>query len=126
MGKRTREPARKAGWRQWTAGEARQVVEAWRASGLPLAAFARKRGLCAERIRWWRKRLGDWGRPEEAFAKLVPAVVVEPQARVEVAAGGGLVRVHAPGGVVVEIADVGAVPAGWLSALVLGLARPAA
>ena len=124
MGNRTRKPARKSGWRQWTAGEARQVVEAWRASGLPLATFARRRGLCAERIRWWGRRLGEWRRPGEERGKLVPAVVVDlPGVQPAV---GGLVRVHAPGGVVVEIADVGAVSASWLSALVLGLARPAA
>jgi hypothetical protein len=37
MGKRTRKTARKARWRQWTAEEARRVLEAWRASGLPLS-----------------------------------------------------------------------------------------
>ena len=59
MAKRSRRAAGKPRWRQWTAAEARRVLDAWRASGLPLATFARKRGLCAERVRWWRQRLGD-------------------------------------------------------------------
>ncbi len=121
MGKRTRKPAR---WRQWTAEEARRVLEAWRASGLPLATFARRRGLCAERVRWWRLRLSDWQRaPGEERPQLAPAVVTGlPPVP---AAAGSVVTVRAPGDVVVEIADVGAVPASWLSALVIGLARPA-
>jgi hypothetical protein len=124
MGKRKRKPARKPRWRQWTAEEARRVVEAWRASGLPLATFARQRGLCAERVRWWRLRLGDWQRaPGEERQQLVPAVVTELAP--EPAATASAVTVRAPGDVVVEIADVGAVPASWLSALVIGLARPA-
>jgi hypothetical protein len=46
MAKRTRKAVGKPRWRQWTTGEARRVMKAWRASGLPLATFARKRGLC--------------------------------------------------------------------------------
>lgn len=123
MGTRTKKPARKSGWRQWTAGEAREVLAAWKRSGLPLATFARRRGLSAERVRWWRQRLGDWR--AEGRAKLVPVVVTDAAPRDQPGAS-GLVRVHAPGGVVVEIAGAGAISASWLSALVLGLARPAA
>jgi hypothetical protein len=125
MGKRTRKPARKSGWQQWTADEGREVVEAWRASGLPLATFARQRGLSAERVRWWRQRLGEWkGASGEDRPLLVPAVVMEPR---PASAGGtaAAVTVRAAGDVVVEIADVSAVPPSWLSALVIALARPA-
>jgi hypothetical protein len=120
MGERTKKPARRSGWRQWKVDEARRVVEAWRASGLPLATFARKRGLCAERVRWWRKRLGDWSPPSEA-PRLIPATVTgfPPTAT------GVVLTIRAPGEVVVEVADVGAVPAAWLSALVRELARSA-
>lgn len=124
MGTRTKGPARKSGWRQWKAGEARKVLEAWNRSGLPLATFARRRGLSAERVRWWRHRIGEWRGAGEERAQLVPVVVTEPAS--DQAGASGLVRVHAPGGVVVEIADAGAVSPSWLSALVLGLARPAA
>ncbi len=121
MGERTKKPARKSGWRQWKADEARRVVEAWRASGLPLATFARKRGLCAERVRWWRQRLGDWSPPSEEALRLVPATVTGAAPT----AAGAVLTVRAPGDVVVEVADVGAVPVTWLSALVRELARSA-
>lgn len=59
--------------------EAWQVLEEWRASGLPLATFARRRGLCAERVRWWRQRLGEWkGASGEDRPRLVPVVVMDP------------------------------------------------
>jgi hypothetical protein len=119
MGERTRKPARRSGWRQWKADEARRVVEAWRASGLPLATFARKRGLCAERVRWWRQRLGGWSSPSEEAQRFIPATVTG----FAPTTAGAVVTVRAPGEVVVEVADVGAVPAEWLSALVRELAR---
>ena len=36
-----------------TAEVARQALEEWRASGLPLEAYARRRGIVAQRLRWW-------------------------------------------------------------------------
>jgi hypothetical protein len=121
MAKRTKKAAGKPRWRQWTAAEARRVLKAWRASGLPLATFARRRGLCAERVRWWRQRLGDGHDPVEERLKLVPAIVTGLPSSTAAAA----VTVRAPGDVVVEIADVGAVSPTWVSALVSGIARVA-
>lgn len=118
MGERRKKPGRRLGWRQWTTDEARRVVEAWRASGLPLATFARKRGLCAERVRWWRKRLGDRRPPFEEAQRLIPATVTG----FAPTAGGALLTVRVSGELVVEVADVGAIPAEWLSALVRKLA----
>jgi hypothetical protein len=61
--------------------------------------------------------------PGEERPQLVPAVVTDlPPVP---AATTGVVTVSTPGDVVVEIADVGAVPASWLRDLVIGLARPA-
>lgn len=124
MDKRTKRPTRRSGWRQWKADEGRRVVEAWRASGLPLETFARQRGLTAQRVRWWRQRLGDWGGASEESRRLVPAVVTG-LAPVR-AATAAVMTVRVAGDVVVEIVDVGAVPASWLSELVTGLARSAA
>jgi hypothetical protein len=121
MSKGTRKPARKSGWQQWTGQEARRVLKAWRASGLPLATFARRRGLCAERVRWWQNRLSDGSAPSAEALRLVPAVVTG----LPPVAGGAVVTLRAPGDVVVEVTDVGAVPAAWLSALVSGLGRRA-
>jgi hypothetical protein len=121
MRKRARRAAGKPRWRQWKAAEARRVLKAWRASGLPVAAFARKRGLCAERVRWWHRRLGDGHAAGEESLKLVPAVVTGLSPSTTTNA----VTVRAPGDVVVEIADVSAVSPTWVSALVSGIARPA-
>lgn len=49
--------------RRWSEGDGRRVVEAWKASGLSVAAFARKVGLPTWRVRNWRRRLGH---PEPA------------------------------------------------------------
>ncbi len=112
MAKRARKAAGKSRWREWTAAEARRVLKAWRASGLPLATFARKRGLCAERVRWWRQRLDDGHAPGEELLKLVPAVVAGlPPSKANTA-----LTVRA-GEVVVEIANVSAVPPAWVGTI---------
>jgi hypothetical protein len=121
MAKRTRKAAGKPRWRQWTAEDAQQVLKAWRASGLPLETFARKRKLCAERVRWWRRRLGDGHAPVEEPLRLVPAIVTGLPSSTATTA----VTVRARGDVVVEIADVSAVPPAWVSTLVAGIARSA-
>jgi transposase-like protein len=90
--------------RRWTAEEARQVLAAQEASGESLAGFARKRGLKAQRLQWWRSRLAAWEQPAQT---LVPAVVEAralPAVRLRVA------------GVEVEIAEP--VEAGWLAELI--------
>jgi hypothetical protein len=110
MAKRTRKVAAKPRWQQWTAAEARRVLKAWRASRLPLATFARKRGLCPERVRWWRQRLGDGHAPGQEPLRLVPAVVTG----LRPSTASTVVTVRAPGDVVVEIADVGAVSPAWV------------
>ena len=46
--------------RRWTAAEAEGVVEAWRASGQSMRAFARQRGFDVQRLGWWKKRLAEW------------------------------------------------------------------
>ena len=42
---------------KWSEVEARGVLEAWGRSGSPLERFAKQRGIVAQRLRWWRKRL---------------------------------------------------------------------
>ena len=52
------EVVRRAGRsRYWREGEARVVVEAWRASGETLAAFCREHGVAAKRVSRWAARL---------------------------------------------------------------------
>ncbi len=109
MGERTKKPACKSGWRQWKADEARRVVEAWRASGLPLATFARTCGVAPSRLQWWQRRLGDRDGSGDAPLRLVPAIVTG----LPLAAATAVVTLRVASDVVVEIADVAVVPAAW-------------
>lgn len=113
-------------WRQWSPEEAQAVLAEWRASGLSLGRFARERGLGAERLRWWKKRLGDWSEPRGGGGgaqgpALVPMVLSEPAPAVE--RGSPCVVVRLPGGLVVEVAEPAAVSAPWLAAVVSQLSR---
>jgi hypothetical protein len=87
------------------------MLASWRRGGLSLAAFARLEGLSAERLRWWRKRLGTAEDKGTSLA-FIPAVVSEKTSPV-------LVRL--PRGVEVEAADVTAVPAQWVAEVVRAL-----
>lgn len=105
---------------RWTAEKASQVLAEWRRSGLSMSAFAARRGLKAQRLSWWKKRLADWneGDASSSGPALVPALVggdemgVVPEAVVRL-----------PAGVVVEVMSAAAVSPQWLSALAVDLAR---
>ena len=51
----------------WREDNAQDVIEAWQASAMSMAAFARCHGLRVERLRRWRRRLGD----EPRFVRLI-------------------------------------------------------
>jgi transposase-like protein len=106
--------------RYWDADTARRVLAAWRKSGHSLVEFARKYGVNAQRLSWWRKRLeaGEEGRPGAGPLTFVPAHVTG------LASVASLV-VRLPGGVVVEALDAGAVAPGWIAELAQALGRPA-
>jgi hypothetical protein len=110
-------------WRQWSPEEAQEVLAEWRASGLSLGRFARERGLGVERLRWWKKRLGDWSEPQGGTQgpALVPMVLSEPAPAVERDKASVVVRL--PGGLVVEVTEPAAVSAQWLAAVVSQLSR---
>jgi hypothetical protein len=98
----------------WTEEDARFVLDHWRQSGDSLAEFARKRGLCAARLYWWRKRLGE---RSTTLISLVPAQVTG-----EVGASGGLgVVVRLPSGVSMELGDASPT---WVAELIRELERP--
>ncbi len=70
--------------RYWTVDDARQVLAACAASGLSEAEFGRREGIGAQRLGWWRRRLGAAQPPG---APVLPAFVpvrlvteAEPQA----------------------------------------------
>ncbi len=121
MGKQSSGTGHRSGWKQWTAAEARAALREWESSGEPLEGFARRRGWAAQRLRWWRKRLGEWDADRPGGAMLAPVVITGQHPARPVAA----VTLRA-GDLVVEVADVEAVPAAWLSAFMTGLGRSAA
>lgn len=61
---------------RWTEIEAREVLRAWRKSGMTISEFARRRRLVPERLYHWRKKL-DCGEDVE----MVAVSVVDPAPR---------------------------------------------
>lgn len=99
---------------RWREPQARRALRWWRDSGLSASAFARAHGLNAQRLLWWRKRLKPSAEPALAPLTFIPAEVT-------CAAAAAVVRL--PGGITVELADVAAVPTGWIAALAAELKR---
>ena len=86
-----------------------------------MAAFARRHALTAQRIAWWRERLGKLSkvaparrRAVRAPLRFVPAVLREPPAW----SGSAAITIRMSGGVAMEIADPAQVSAQWLSTLI--------
>ena len=77
----------------WREADARRVLDAWRATGSSMAAFARASGLPVERIRRWRRRLE--GADEEAprFVQLVVADRQQPAPSIKVHLDGVTIEV---------------------------------
>jgi hypothetical protein len=95
---------------RWREQEARRVLALWRESGLSACAFARVTGLPSEqRLNWWRKRLD----------KKMETTALAPLTFIPVTVTGGAVAVlvRLPGGVVLELADVAALPTEWIARL---------
>jgi transposase-like protein len=112
--------------RPWTEEEGRRVIEAWSRSGETVPAFARRVGLGAQRLYWWRVRLGRAGVGViEAGTVSAPAPsflpVVVRAASASTAGAGAPVTVCARGGVRVEVAALDAVSASWVAMLVRSL-----
>ncbi|WIG93417.1 hypothetical protein [Myxococcus sp. SDU36] len=116
---------KRGGWRQWTPDEARRELAALQRSGLPLATYARQRGVSDQRLRWWRERLGEWeeAAPVNGPARWVPAVLRGMSAAPTLPAeGSAAVVVRLPGGCVLELLDAAAIPPAWVAELVGALA----
>ena len=111
----------KRSWKQWKPAQARRELKAWRASGLPLGAYARLRGVTTTRLSWWRERLGEGSEPESSEIRLVPAIVTSMP--MPMPAPGGAVTVRLPGDVTLEVSDVRLVPPDWVAAVAWKLSR---
>jgi len=81
-------------------GEAagRALVAAWEASGLPQAAFARRRGVSAQRLSYWRLRLGQRVQTvttsDAGFVEIPAAASTAPPGSRVVVEVNSCVRVH--------------------------------
>jgi hypothetical protein len=93
------------GRERWSEVEAGEVLSEWRESGISLSEFARKRGLQAQRLSFWKKRL------EEEKPRLLPAVVVN----------GAAVTLRLPDGLVIESSEQ--TSAEWLGTLLRELRK---
>lgn len=98
----------------WTAAEAREALAACERSGETVVAFARRHGLTATRLYWWRQRLKKDKRVEGGDARLIPVTI--RSAGVEPSRTHGCVCVI-DGELRIEVVDASAVPPGWVAAL---------
>lgn len=51
-------------WRRWTEKQARGALAELESTGESASSFARRKGISAQRIAWWRRRLGQAGTTE--------------------------------------------------------------
>lgn len=92
----------------WTEAEGVAAISAWKASGEPLASFARRHGANPQRLAWWRDRVGT-----EAQSALVPVTIGRAILTDAVTVSIGDVRV--------EVADLSQVSPTWIAAVVASL-----
>jgi transposase-like protein len=100
---------------RWTAAYARTVLDEWKSSGESSTAFARRLGVSAQRLLWWRARLAE--AESGGRSSLVPVVV-------RATASACPILVTTPTGVRIEINEVDASTSTWVAA-VLGERGPA-
>ena len=98
----------------------RALVAAWQASGLPQAAFARRRGVSAQRLSYWRLRLAPLGKPGRPSDEV--GFVEIPTTASSASIGRPLVNVEVGSGIRVQVGH-GFDPL-LLRAVVLALASP--
>ena len=104
---------------RWSREQAAAVLEEWKSSGLSIAAFARERGVVAQRLHWWRARLRDQSAPRVARSgrKLVPAIITG------VPLLAAPVTVRTTTGELVDVSEPSSVSPDWLAAVVVAISR---
>ncbi len=83
----------------WTPEDARLLLDEWQRSGGPLAAFARRRGIAAHRLYWWRARLAS---STTQSLSLIPASIVGAD---ELVSSTAPITIRLPNGVAIELAN---------------------
>lgn len=95
---------------RWSEDDGRAALDAWTRSGLGAEAFARKHGITAQRLYWWRNRLAT-----TPLVSLVPGEIIETSHDGE--------RAHLvirTGEATIEVVDASSA---WVARLVRELAR---
>lgn len=113
----------KDGQERWSAEEARVALDRWRASGLTLAEYCRRRGLRAKRLSRWRQRLGCEAEGEaDGFSGRGASWV---EATVMGVGAGPAVVVMVGDGARIEVGEVERVEPSWVATLarLLGSSR---
>ncbi len=95
--------------RRWTEADGRRVLAAQARSGQSVAAFAREHGLDAQRVFWWRRRLGDVSGQDAAESMTFAPVVVTGTS--------GVAAVVRIGEIEIEVVDPARVAPEWLADL---------
>jgi hypothetical protein len=103
----------------WTEAEAVCALEQWRRSGERLAVFARRHGITAGRLHWWKKRLAN--AESESSSEITRALTLVPAAVVPTSnTRGAAVVIRVRDEIVIEVAE--ASPS-WVAAVVVALER---
>lgn len=86
----------RGGWRQWTESQARAELSAFRRSGQSAPEFARSRGISANRLWYWSKRIGSERKASAEAIEFVPLAVQSEHSagQLEIESAGVVVRVR--------------------------------
>ena len=86
-----------AAGRYWSESDGRAALAAFGASGLTCAAFRRETGISTQRLKWWRRRLGEATEPgskiEFVPVEVTPSTSASAEAVMEIVLGEIRVRV---------------------------------
>ena len=79
-----RQPKVGRAWRRWTEDEARAALEQLARTGERPETFARRQGISAQRLRYWRKRLANTVATTPAFVAMTLPEAPSARRRIEV------------------------------------------
>ena len=71
---------------RWTEDHAAELLESWRASGVPLTEFCRQRGVGYARLRRWQGKLAGT-RPRFASVEMVPRATTSREVCIDLPSG---------------------------------------
>lgn len=113
------------GTEHWTEAHARRLLDAHEKSGLSLAAFARREGVRARRLQWWRDRLAvtQTAKPASAPRTAAFAAVIAKKAPKVVLSRAATLVIATRSGETIEVIDVVRVRPTWVATLVRELER---